>query len=223
MSAKDLSTIEMLRHNKIDVALHHLGGSGQSQPLLMLHGLGECTVPVVPPWDAWPGPICGLDFVGHGASTVPAGGGYSAEVLMSDVDVALQHIGPATLAGRGLGAYVALLVAGARPDLVRGAVLADGPGLAGGGPGPGNASWFMPGPHDGSAPDPFALHELAHDIRPPDYATGFLHLLMAASSLASPLVVAAKNRPPWLAAVAAEPGIAIASEAEAVALLAQEL
>ena len=52
---------------------------------------------------------------------------------MADADAALAHLGPATVYGRGLGAYVALLIAGARPDLVRGAVLDDGPGLVGGG------------------------------------------------------------------------------------------
>ena len=52
---------------------------------------------------------------------------------MGDVDAALAHLGPSTVLGRGLGAYIALLIAGARPDLVRGAVLADGPGLVGGG------------------------------------------------------------------------------------------
>ena len=63
----------------------------------------------------WPGPVWALDFTGHGASTVPRGGGYTAEVLMADADAALAHLGPATVLGRGLGAYVALLLAGARP------------------------------------------------------------------------------------------------------------
>ena len=48
---------------------------------------------------AWPGAVWGLDFTGHGASTVPVGGGYSAELLMGDADAALAELGPAT-AGR---------------------------------------------------------------------------------------------------------------------------
>ena len=72
-----------------------------------------------------------LDFTGHGASTMPIGGGYTAEILMADVDAALDHLDEATVVGRGLGAYVALLISGARADRVRGVVLADGPGLSG--------------------------------------------------------------------------------------------
>ena len=55
---------------------------------------------------------------------------------MADVDTALGHLGEVTILGRGLGAYVGLLAAGARATVVRGAVLTDGPGLAGGGPTP---------------------------------------------------------------------------------------
>ena len=80
------------------------------RPLLLLHGLGErsrCHV-----FAGWPGPVYGLDFTGHGASTIPAGGGYSAEILLADADAAVRHLGEVTVAGRGLGAYVALLLAG---------------------------------------------------------------------------------------------------------------
>lgn len=212
MSAVE-GAVTMIRHNKIDLALHHLT-AGTGLPLLMLHGLGEETVAPTEPWDRWDGPVYGLDFTGHGASTVPRGGGYSAELLMSDVDVALAELGPSAVYGRGLGAYVGLLVAGARPDLVMGVVLADGPGLAGGGSGPGSASWFQPA-DAGQAPDPFALHELARDIRPPDYVTNFVHLLMAGSALDSPVIVTARTRPSWLDAVVREPGVVTATPSEA--------
>ena len=98
--------------------------------LLLLHGLGESSpVGAARTWAAhWPGPVAALDFTGHGHSTVPAGGGYTAEILLADADVALAELGAATLVGRGLGAYVALMLAGARPQQVRGAVLCDGPG-----------------------------------------------------------------------------------------------
>jgi len=215
-----MTKLTMLRHNKIDLALHQLS-DGDGLPLLLLHGLGERTVQVRPPWTSWAGPIYGLDFTGHGKSSLPRGGGYSAEVLMSDVDAALAEIGPATVVGRGLGAYVGLLVAGARPGLVMGVVVADGPGLVGGGPGPGSSSWFQPGVRDVDGPDPFALHEMAHDIRPPDYATGFVHLLMANSALDSPVMVTAKNRPPWLEAVAREPGVVVTTAAGAMTLLSR--
>ncbi len=199
-----------LQHNKIQLALHQLKGDTKDQsstPLLLLHGLGEPLQPPTPPWDQWSGPIWALDFTGHGASTVPRGGGYTAEALMGDVDVALAEIGPATILGRGLGAYVGLLTAGARPELTRGVILSDGSGLTGGGEGPQSSTWFLPGDADGRAPDPYALYELSNDVRPADYAVNFLHLLLAGSELEVPLVVAAKNRPPWLAAVAKDPAV----------------
>lgn len=209
-------THTVLTHNKIKLALHELS-AGEGTPLLLLHGLGESTVMPVDPWPNWTGPIYGLDFTGHGESTVPRGGGYTAELLLSDVDVALAEIGPATVLGRGLGAYVALLISGARPELVRGAVLADGPGLAGGGAEPGSGTWFQPANTDGEAPDPYALFELSRDTRPADYATSFVHLFLAASEMKVPLVVTARHRPPWLAAVANEPGVVTESWAAAFA------
>ncbi len=209
-----------LMHNKVELALHELR-SIDGRPLLILHGLGERTRASVPtPWHRWPGPVWGLDFTGHGASTVPHGGGYTCEILASDVDIALGHVvevsgQPTTIVGRGLGAYVGLMAAAARHDLVHGLVLADGPGLAGGSDGPGSGSWFDPADADGASPDPFALFELSTDIRPADYAMGFLRLLLARSALQAPVVVTAKVLPPWLAAVVNEPGVVRSSLDEA--------
>ncbi len=205
-----VSDVTWLQHNRIRLALHHLKEgltNGHANPLLILHGLGEPTRLPAEPWDQWEGPIWGLDFTGHGQSQVPKGGGYTAEILMGDVDVALAYLGPVTLVGRGLGAYIALLVAGARPELVNGVVLTDGSGLTGGGEGPQSSTWYLPADADGRTPDPYALYELSNDVRPSDYAIGFLHLLLNGSELEVPLVVAAKNRPPWLAAVAKDPGV----------------
>jgi pimeloyl-ACP methyl ester carboxylesterase len=214
-----------LRHNKIDLALHRLRGPASAgaddRPLLHLHGLGERSPAAVPPHlAAWPGPVWALDFTGHGASTVPRGGGYFCELLMADVDTALAHLGPATVYGRGLGAYVALLIAGARPDLVRGAILDDGPGLAGGGVEPGTP--FVLGVPLGASgpPDPYALLELSHDVRPPDYATSYARQAATLSDLDMPLAVAAVVRPPWLAAVAAEPGAVTVPRDRGVAVFA---
>ncbi len=202
-----------VRHVHVDLALHPLrDGSGST--LLLLHGLGEHTPDELPELVAgWPGPIWGLDLTGHGASTRPVGGGYTAEVLMGDVDAALGRLGPCTVLGRGLGAYVALLAAGARPELVRGAILADGPGLAGGGPVPSSPVGVRPelglgaSSGDRSDPDPMALVELARDVRPADYASTFARLAVQFSGQPDPIAVAAVVRPPWLAAVADEPGV----------------
>jgi pimeloyl-ACP methyl ester carboxylesterase len=197
----------VLRHNRIDLALHRLR-DGEGRPLLHLHGLGERSPATVPGHlAAWPGPVWALDFTGHGASSIATGGGYFCEVLMGDVDSALAHLGPCTLYGRGLGAYVALMSAGARPDLVRGAVLDDGPGLAGGGTEPGTTFVLRDPLEVTGTPDPYAMLELSRDIRPPDYATTYARQAATLSGLDVALAVSAVVRPPWLAAVAAEPGV----------------
>ena len=207
----------LLRHSRIDLALHELRG-GDGRPLLLLHGLAERTPAAVPAGvTAWPGPILGLDFTGHGASSVPRGGGYTAELLMADVDIALDHLGPVTIVGRGLGAYVALLIAGGRPTLVRGAVLCDGPGLAGGGPVPSSPFVHRSGPPGPAVPDQLALAELTIDVRPPDYATTFARQAIQLSGLAEPITVDAMARPQWLAAVVAEPGVVEATVEAALA------
>ena len=213
--------IRYLQHGKVRLALHELR-SGRSGPvLLVLHGLGEQSPSEVPePAEAWPGSVFALDFTGHGQSSVPAGGGYTCEVLMADADAALAEVGPATLLGRGLGAYVALLLAGARPADARGAVLVDGPGLFGGPPGPSSPAIVqLPGPSP-VTPDPYALVELTRDVRPPDYAATFARQAAAASPLETPLTVSTVGRPPWLDAVAAEVGVAEAPAAEALATYA---
>ena len=124
----------LLRHGKVELALHHLRDTGDgptatTRPLLILHGLGEASPTSVPTWaDTWPGPVAALDFTGHGASTIPRGGGYTAELLLGDADAALAALTgddssrSITVLGRGLGAYIALQLAGARAAQVHGAV-----------------------------------------------------------------------------------------------------
>jgi pimeloyl-ACP methyl ester carboxylesterase len=219
-SSASAGEVVTLRHNRVDLVLHRLR-EGVGRPLLHLHGLGERSPATVPDYlDAWPGPVWALDFTGHGDSTIPAGGGYFAEILMGDADLALAHLGSATVFGRGLGAYVALLVAGARPDLVRGAILDDGPGLIGGGVEPGTSyvqtePLLTPGP-----PDPFALLELSRDVRPPDYATTFARQATTLSGLDVAIAVVGSVRPPWLDAVDGEPGVRVMTRPAAVDLFA---
>lgn len=201
--------ISWLRHHRVDLALHRLtdGADPTSRPLLLLHGLGERTPGQVPIGIDWPGPIFGLDFTGHGRSTVPVGGGYTSEILVGDVDAVLERLGQVTILGRGLGAYIALLISAARPAQVVGAVLADGPGLVGGGVHPGSPASLYPAPGSLAVPDPFALLELARDVRPADYAQTFVRFVVERSELERPIIVAAVVRPAWLAAVASEPGV----------------
>ena len=209
----------MLTHNKVQLALHEIR-PGTGRALLLFHGLGEASPSTVPVWaDAWTGPVHALDFTGHGRSTMPAGGGYSAEIVLADADAALAHLGEVTVAGRGLGAYAALMLAGARASQVRGAVLCDGPGLAGGAIAPTSQSFVtLPPRHE--PPDPYALFELSRDLRPPDYATLFVRLALEGSGLDEPIAVAAVVRPPWLAAVADELGVVTTTAAAALATFA---
>lgn len=196
-----------LRHCRVELALHRLREGG-GRALLLLHGLGE-RAPARPPAqvEAWPGPIWALDFTGHGGSTLPRGGGYTCEALMGDADAALAELGEATLVGRGLGAWIALLAAGARPRAVRGAILADGPGLAGGGPRPTSPMIPFVEADAATPPDPFALAELSRDVRPPEYACAFVRLANERSGLARPFTVCAVERPEWLRAILDEPGV----------------
>jgi pimeloyl-ACP methyl ester carboxylesterase len=214
-------TTTFLAHGHVRLALHELR-TGDGPTLLLLHPLADLTPDEVPQDVAgWPGPIHGLDITGHGRSTVPAGGGYTSELLMADADAALAHLGPCTTLGRGLGAYLALMVAGARPDLVRGAVLADGAGIAGGGESPGSVFVLPPIAASEDAPDPWALAELSRDLRPADYATSFVRLAVQFSGLETPITVSARFKPPWLEAVAAEPGVAQKPVAQALAAYAE--
>ncbi|MGA1594473.1 MAG: alpha/beta fold hydrolase [Ilumatobacteraceae bacterium] len=201
-----MNQITWLSHNRIRLALHQLR-EGDGRPLLLLHGLGASSAPIFSaPLPNWPGPVVGLDFTGHGLSTVPAGGGYTTEILLGDADAAVEHLGAVTVLGRGLGGYVALLLAGARPDLVIGAIIDDGPGLSGGPIEPTSTAVLSIG-GDGTAPDPYALLELGRDLRPADYAVDFARLATEASPIDEPITVVAEFRPPWLTAVAAAPGV----------------
>jgi hypothetical protein len=105
--------------------------------------------------------------------------------------------------------------------MVRGAILSDGPGLAGGGTGP--SSTMLIGVDEAAVvpPDPFALFELSRDVRPPDYAATFARQVLTLAALGSPLPVSARWRPPWLEAAASEPGVVDASIEDALAAYAR--
>lgn len=228
MSERDAASarerLTWVRHHRIDLALHQLsvGEDTNARPLLLLHGLGERTPETIPEVVTWPGPVFGLDFTGHGLSTVPVGGGYTSEILTGDVDAVLEGFGQVTILGRGLGAYIALMVSAARPAQVVGAVLADGPGLVGGGVHPGSPMVAYPEPGALAVPDPFALLELARDVRPPDYAQTYVRFFVERSDLPRPITVSAVVRPAWLAAVVEEPGVGEADVSAALAYYAQQ-
>ncbi|HEY0846271.1 MAG TPA: alpha/beta hydrolase [Noviherbaspirillum sp.] len=192
--------IHYLLHGRVQLALHKLK-HGAGTPLLLLHGLGERSPSMLPPeYAPWPGPVHALDFTGHGASDVPRGGGYTCEFLMADADAALAHLGTATVVGRGLGAYVALLLAGGRPEQVRGVILRDGPGLAGGGTSAKNPYIPVVDTTQIAPPDPYAIADLATDARPPTYAGNYAMLAVQRSDLEHPITVCTCEQPDWLTA-----------------------
>jgi pimeloyl-ACP methyl ester carboxylesterase len=195
-----------LVHARIRLALHPLRES-DGPTLLLLHGLGESSPGTVPDdVAAWPGSVFALDFTGHGQSELPVGGGYTAELLMADADAALAHLGAATLVGRGLGGYVAALLAGGRPASVRGVAICDGPGQTGFGPAPGPSRVPTRVAPAAQPPDPFALEELARDVRPPDYVRSFAREAADRSGLSQPISACGAARPEWLIALLEVPG-----------------
>jgi pimeloyl-ACP methyl ester carboxylesterase len=207
-----------LRHGRVSLALHELS-SAPGPALLCLHALGGAASDFAPLAPAWPGRVLALDFSGHGRSAPLRGGGYYPEVLAADADAALAEIGPARLAGAGIGAYVALLLAGARANAVPAALLLPGAGLDGGGVAPdyGRSApgWLeLDPPLPGCDP---AVRRLERDLRPPDYARAFAEaarrLLFAGAGAAGP---------PWWQAALESPSAARApaDPAGALALLA---
>ncbi len=217
------SSVSYVQHGRIRLALHTLRESTAGWPLLLLHGLGERSPEGVGLDIAgWNGPIFALDFTGHGASESPTGGGYSAEVLMADVDTALSRLGPCTILGRGLGGYIALLISGARPALVRGAIIDDGIGILGGGGSPGSIHLDVPnrlvdGP---GAPDPYVLLEMSSDIRPADYAATYAFAAAQATSNRIAIAVVTRARPSWLVGILDQFGVELLSLTDALAVFA---
>ncbi len=83
----------------------------------------------------------------------------------------------------------------------------------------------MPTPDPGAVgpPDPFALVELAVDVRPPDYASSFARQATQLSDMERPISVCTLERPDWLRAVLDEPGVEECEPAQALAYYAERL
>ena len=189
-----------LRHARIELELHELSQRG-GPALLLLHAVGGSSADWSEAAALWPGSVYALDFCGHGRSQWVRGAVYYPELLAADADAALAQLGPAAVAGAGLGAYVALLLAGGRREQVRAALLLPGRGLAGGG---GEPNFDRP-LAEALSPDPNAplpagcdpyVGAMERDPRPPDYAA---HFAGAARRLL--LLEDGDERPPWWTAV----------------------
>lgn len=182
-----------LKHGRLTIQLLQLsqGDSPETPPLLLLHALGSSAAEWRSDWDRaggegtlWNGPVYALDFVGHGQSDHVTGRYYYPELFLVDADRALEEIGDrAYLVGAGIGAYVAMLLAGSRPDRIPAALLLSGRGLASGGvqpnfdhPPAGIDSWQAGIQRAARAysesTDPFVA-TCEQDIRPAEYASEF--------------------------------------------------
>jgi len=220
------ANVERIPSGRGEIVLHRLG-ERSGPTLLALHALAGSARDFAALASAWPGPMWALDFPGHGASPRARGSSYTAELFAADADAALRTLGEAHVVGCGLGAYVALLVAGTRPDRVPGALLLPGRGFAGGGAAPDLAT-----PHaernarvlamldaaddPGHDADPLTT-TCERDPRPPEYARTF-------ADAARRLLLAEPGdaRPPWWEAARATASAETvpAEPAEALARLA---
>ena len=209
---------EMLRHGKIDLALHHL------RPEPTVDGVRHAAAPprsrrIVADGRcrrASPGgrvPIAALDFTGHGRSSVPHGGGYTAELLLADADAALGALDRRRpgAAGDGRRARPRRLhrtavgrAAGRASCAVRSSPT--GPASPAGRPGRRRRASSRSRP---TAPRPTRTRwsNSSRDLRPPDYAASFVRLALGGSPLDEPIAVCAVIRPEWLVAVANEHGV----------------
>jgi pimeloyl-ACP methyl ester carboxylesterase len=186
-----------LEHGRVQLALRERR-SAPGPVLLAVHALGGSGADWGGALDAWPGSAYALDLTGHGESAPLRGDGYYPELLAGDVDVAADAVGATHLVGRGLGAYLALLVAGSRPGAIRAALLLPGRGLEGSSVAVFTdvAARFEPfrQAHElaqNGGPDSF-LRILETDMRPADYVRTF-------GARAKQVLLAEDGtpRPPW--------------------------
>lgn len=195
-----------LFHGRAAVEFHTLK-SAKGRPLLLLHALGSSSA-------AWPdgaldwseGPVFAIDFAGHGASSRLRGGAYYPEHFLADADLALEKIAePCAILGAGIGAYVALMLAGSRPNSVLGGLLIGGAGLDGVGSLPddeltfedieGFERFIAEASTDFAVGTDPLVAQCAGDMRPTDYAKSFAQA--AGPLLFSQGVGRDRAAPPW--------------------------
>ncbi|HVN84811.1 MAG TPA: alpha/beta hydrolase [Candidatus Binatia bacterium] len=194
-----------LTHGRLTLELHEIAaGRSGHQALLLLHPLYGSSAYWSEAPVTWPGGVYALDFSGHGCSDWLQGGAYYAELLAADADAALAHIGRAAVVGAGLGAYVALLLAGSRAELVTATLLVPGAGLSGAGPAPEFTAPRLPIdhplPHESKGAHDPMVRVLDREVRPPEYVEPFAR---AANRLL--LIDDQGPRPPWWQAARRSP------------------
>ncbi len=117
---------QRLRRGEVELSCLDFGGAGT--PVMLLHGLaghgGEWRQTAS--WLTASHRVLALDERGHGEST-RCPDDVSPHARVADVALAIERLadGPVVLAGQSLGAHLALLVAAAHPQLVRGLLVAE--------------------------------------------------------------------------------------------------
>jgi pimeloyl-ACP methyl ester carboxylesterase len=216
-----------IQHGEVALSLRILRPAESGPSLLLLHELYGSSDDWGAELDAWPGPVAALDFSGHGASDWLPGRGYMPEGFAAEADVALGLVaesGPVHLAGAGIGAYVVLLLAAARRDVVPAGLLLPGEGLAGAGALPDSIreshhrEWLdaveaKPREPGQGGPDPL-VNRCARDIRPVDYVEAF------AREAAPLLIPGMPVTPSWLETVLGHANVSEAPEDRADAFRA---
>jgi pimeloyl-ACP methyl ester carboxylesterase len=200
-----------IRNGRVEIVLHERT-AGEGTPLLLLHALYGSSADWGAEVETWPGPVFALDFAGHGASGRVRGGAYDFERFLSDADLALRALvvdggHRAVLAGAGLGAWYALVLAGARADRVPGCLLAPGAGLGGRGerPNPLDVQPVLPTPEQAAAfrgdADPY-VSMADRELQPSWFSQPFAE---AARGLV--LLEDGEERPAWWRAAARVPDV----------------
>ncbi len=204
-----------LQHNRIRLALHELKG-GTGRALLLLHGLGEHAPTTCPTW-APSGPVRSLRSTSpatarrplpRGAGTAPRSSSPMPTLPSATWVGSRSWVGAGRLhraaVGRCPGGRRARCGAVRRRRDVGGAVGMSGQSIT----------------HiEATAVRPTRTPSSSstRTCDPPDYATLFVRLAVQGSGLTDPISVVAVHRPPWLAAVAGEPGVVDSTLSEALA------
>jgi pimeloyl-ACP methyl ester carboxylesterase len=195
-----------IRHGRIWLELHEIARR-EGPSLLLLHQLYGSSADWRDVSATWPGSLYALDLSGHGESEWLIGGAYYPELITADADLALTAIEPTAIVGAGIGAYAALLLAGARSTLVSAALLLPGSGLAGAGDTPHfedakerfDRLTLDSAPRNGCDP---MVQVLDQDVRPVHYVKPFAE---AAHKIL--LQDDGGPRPPWWEAIRATPNV----------------
>ncbi|MCK5769381.1 alpha/beta hydrolase [Algiphilus sp.] len=106
-------------------------GADGAPAIVVLHGWGDCGATFAPLAECWAehGPVAAPDMRGFGGTQHAGGTDYLFPEYIPDLDAILDRLapnGPIVLVGHSMGAQIASLYAGIRPERVSHLVLLDG-------------------------------------------------------------------------------------------------